>query len=48
MDNKRAELIETVRNFWNDWDQEVMKNCADSMTEKIMKWILNKGEIIDY
>ena len=30
--NKRAELIEIVRNFWNDLDQEVTRDYVESMT----------------
>ena len=41
--NKRAELIETVTEIWNDIDQEIMRNCVNSMTERrIIQWDGNK------
>ena len=38
----RFELIETIREILNDLDQEVIQDCVDSMTGRIMIWIQNR------
>ena len=46
--NKRTGLIEKVSEIRNDIYQEVVRNCVDSMTERIMKWIQNRGDKSDH
>ena len=38
----KTDFIETVRNFWNVLDQEVIRNCVDSIT-RIIKCMLLKN-----
>ena len=48
MVSKKTKLIETFREIWNNLDQEDVRNYVDSMTQRIIKWIQNKGDKSGY
>ena len=35
--NKRVEIIEAIQKIWKELDQDIIRNCVDSMTRKILK-----------
>ena len=42
--NKRVEIIEAIQEIWKELDQDIIRNCVDSMTGRILKWIEMKGK----
>ena len=44
--NKRIEIIEAIQEIWKEYDQDIIRNCEDSMTERILKWIEMKADKI--
>ena len=45
---KQAEIIENIQEIWKKLDQEIIRNCIDSVTGRIMKWIELKGDRTGY
>ena len=46
--NKRVEIIEAIQEISKELDQDIIRNCADSMTGRILKWIKMKGDKTGY
>ena len=46
--NKRVEIIEAIQEIWKELDQDIIRNCKDSMTGRILKWIEMKGDKTGY
>ena len=46
--NKRVEIIEAIQEIWKELDQDIIRNCVDSMTGSILKWIEKKGDKTGY
>ena len=46
--NKRVEIIEAIQEIWKELDQDIIRNCVDSMTGRILKWIEMKGDKTGY
>ena len=46
--NKKVEIIEVIQEICKELDQDIIRNCADSMTGRILKWIEMKGDKTGY
>ena len=46
--NKWVEIIEAIQEIWKELDQDIIRNCVDSKTRRILKWIEIKGYKIGY
>ena len=46
--SKQAEIIENIQEIWKKLDQEIIRNCIDSVTGRIMKWIEWKEDRTGY
>ena len=42
--NKRVEIIEAIQEIWKELNQDIIRNCVDSMIGIILKWIEMKGD----
>ena len=46
--NKRVEIIEVNQEIFKVLDQDIIRNCVDSMKGRILKWIEMKGDKTEY
>ena len=46
--NKKVEIIEAIQEIWKEHDQDIIRNCVDSMIRGILKWIEMKEDKSGY